>query len=90
MNHKFKVGDQVEIKIGSYMGSIEPVKGFKLLGRDKHNWYWYDSRPHLRGKKDIINEVTETQGKSEYRLVENGSWFGNSQLKLLFRPKYKK
>lgn len=69
---KFKTGDKVEIVIGNPMwindgGKVE----------------WFDGAPWKVGKKDIIEQVTKVQGKSEYSLVKHGAWFTDSQLKMV-------
>ena len=86
---KFKVGDQVEILIGDYLWSRDPIDDLPLIKKDDDGMYLYDMSPEKVGEKDIITKAGITQGASEYELKENGAWYHDSQLKLIYRPRYK-
>jgi hypothetical protein len=85
---KFKVGDQVRILVGGLVCILGDTPEYPLVEKGKNGWNWYDDRPELRGKLDIVGDV-DSHGNS-YSLAKNGAWFGPNQLELVYRPKYKK
>ena len=96
MDSKFKVGDEVTIiKYGSRYWSYDPIDvSFKVLFHNKEEGYKvYDMSPDLVGKKGIIDQVIDQQGKWKYALngTNKYAWYDEKQLeKVLPAPEDKR
>ena len=87
---KLKTGDKVKIvRYGHliwYYKSQYPKEYTnhpKNVISETDTIWWVDMRPDLVGKEDVVEQVTNTQGRAKYSLVKNRAWYSDDNLELL-------
>lgn len=86
----YRTGDKIRIvnygqpfwiNTKSYQPEPMPTK-FLMIHKEGHVEY-YDMRPEIVGKEDIIVDSNYNQGRYMYSLLSHGAWFVDEQLELL-------
>lgn len=89
---KFRIGDQVKIiNYGNRGWRYEKIDdNGKLIQLDEPEVF--DLNPQLIGQTGIVVKAKKTQNIDDYALFgpEKSAWYHNSQLELIYRPKYER
>jgi len=85
---KFKIGDKVRIiNYGHPIWENKKYPEYKPMSlptiSETENVRWCDMRPDLVGREDIVDQVTNTQGRPKYSLLKNGAWFLDENLEMV-------